>query len=143
MRSAAMQYIQEVNRQLLCPRSIKKPFLCQLEKEVSCFCADHPDTTTEALIQAFGLPEEVVEEFLSELGGQTARRCANIRRQLFALAVGVILIASTLAAIIDSRTDTLRQTLPSEKIVASITYCEESENSSSYFPAQDTIFDSR
>lgn len=137
MITAAAQYLREANKHLPCPNSIKKPFLRQLEDELSIFCADHAGADTATLSEHFGSPEEVAEAFLSELGEQAVHRYNRTRKRLLLLTLGVILCTVFFAVVITVQTTTLRQQLPKGEFVASIAYEAESGRNTS----RDTIYD--
>lgn len=134
MHSAAAQYIRRVKHQLPCPWPVREPFLNQLREEIACFLEDHPDAGIEMLIRRFGLPEEVAEEFLSEFGEQTLRRCARGQKRLLGISLGCLVAAVLLAAVIGAKTNFLYRLLPDGALVASIVYDGNSPN------AGDTIW---
>lgn len=140
MHNAAGQYLRKVKQQLLCPNSMKKPFLRQLEAELSFFCADHADADLDLLSQQFGSPGEVAEDFLTELGELAVSRYTRSRRRLLYLTLGVVLSAVIFSVILSIRTSALRQTLPEGEFVASIIYETGDARGAFCPPPQDAVF---
>lgn len=143
MKNAAAQYLREVNKQLRCPNSIKKEFLHQLENEMQFFCSDHNGADFATLSEQFGPPDEMAEEFLSQLGEQAVLRCSRTRRKLQVLTIGVILTAVAFAVLIGVQITSLQQQLPEGEFIAAITYEEASDSGTPWLPSQGTIFGSK
>ena len=141
MGKAAKQYLRDVDKQIVCPRSAKKAFLHQLENEVF-FYAEHSEVSSDMLYEQFGFPEEVAREFLSEMGSQTTDRYNRIQKKLKYLIVGALAAAILFVAMIGARTKLLRQQLPDDEVVASISY-EAEEDLFSWLPLRGLIFDSK
>lgn len=142
MRSAAAQYLQEVNKQITCPNSLKKPFLRQLKTEALCFCAEHDGADIHMLSGQFGTPEEVAGEFLAELSSRTVAHYSSKRKQILRFTIAVVLTAVIAFTFLGIQKYYLRQKLTEEEFVASITYEKESDSNQSWFLSQDTIFGS-
>lgn len=139
MARAATQYCKEVNKQLACPGSLKRPFLRQLQAETVCFCEDHNNADLQALCSRFGSPEEVAEEFLAELRERTVERCVNRRKKVLLVTLAIIVAAIIAVGTLGMQNQHLQQKLTDEEFVASITYDEDSGRRF-WFPFQDTIF---
>lgn len=143
MNKSAKQYLQKVNKQIHCSSSMKRTFLRQLKNEVLCFCDDNSKVDMALLVENFGSPEEVTEEFFSELGNFTANRYFLTRKRLLYITIGVALSAVIFVSFISIRTDSLKQNLLKEVPVASIIYEGESENNSFRLPSWYRIFDGK
>ena len=63
-----------------------------MEAEVIYYCEDHDDVDFVTLSECFGSPEEVANDFLSELGANTIHKASLIRRRVMYLIA--ILVAS-------------------------------------------------
>lgn len=139
MRKAATLYLKKVNKQLKISNSLKKGFMSQLEDEVFFYCDDHNDASEDQLREQFGSPEDVAQEFLSEVWMQAVKRYKNSQWKLLCLIAGILFMLFLFAAVLGVRTQRLKQQLPNEEIVAAITYEEESDGFS-WFPLRDFIF---
>lgn len=142
MSKAPKQYLREVDKELVCPGSAKKAFLRQFKNEVFFFCSKHSEVSLDMLYTQFGLPEEVAYAFLSEMGIQTTDRCSRTQKRLRYLIAGALTVTILFTAIIGVRTKRLRQRLPSEELVASISY-ETEDDFFSRLPLRGLIFGSK
>lgn len=140
MNKAAKQYLQKVNKQIHYPSSIKRSFCRQFKNEVLSFCDDHENADMALLVETFGSPEEVTEEFFAELGNLAAGRYLFTRRKLLFMTAGIFLGAVLLVLAIDMRTNFLKEQLLKEGPVASIIYEGESEKELFRLPAWYNIF---
>lgn len=125
MIGAAAQYLKEVNKNIICPVSLKKPFLQQLETEAQYFCEDHRDTSMEMLSGQFGTPEDVAEMFLTELGSRTLEHYKQRQRILCQIMAAVLLVSLAAAAFVVYDAYVMQQRLDDNKYVDSITYTVE------------------
>ena len=98
MSKAASQYLREVKKRIPCSGSQKMEFLCQLEAEVIYYCEDHENVDFAALAECFGQPDEVANDFLSELGSNTINKASLIRQRVMYLSVFTIVMATLIAA---------------------------------------------
>lgn len=142
MSKAATLYLKKVNKQLKCPDSLKKDFMSQLEAEVLFYCDDHSDASEDQLRKQFGSPDDVAQEFLSEVGIRAVKQYNNSQRNLWSLIAGILFVVILFASVLGVRTQLLKQQLPNEEIVAAIIYETESDGFS-WFPLQDFIFGSK
>lgn len=138
MNSAVKSYLRDVKKRIICPRSIREPFLRQLTAELEGFCTEQPEADAILLAETFGTPEEVAREFLAELGEQSIGRWTHRRRQLLCIAAAVVLLAAGAVVFIS-----LRKPPPSvqlqEDFIASVTYQQE-EGAADEEAAQGDIF---
>lgn len=126
MKNAASQYLREVDRRLVCPSALKRPFLRQLKQELQCCCGEGESSDLQALSRRFGTPEELAENFFSELNGRTVDRCACGRRRILCLALAVLLTAAVVLSILQVRELRAQQELLDDDFIASITYEKDS-----------------
>lgn len=140
MNKSVKQYLKKINKQIHCPSSMKRTFLCQLEDEIFCFYADHDDVDIVTLSQDFGTPEVVAEEFLSNLSEQTISCCTKTRKRLLYLTLGMTLTAIIFVTILGVRTASLRQKMADEEFIASITYEKEPDDDTFWLPFWHMIF---
>lgn len=128
MSKVASQYLREVKKMIHCSNSRKTEFLCQLEAEVIYYCEDHDDVDITILFERFGKPEDISQEFLSELSTDTVLKSnTSIRRFIFfgititiVLLIGVgIHVYHTQQRLLDSQyieTITYKNSIPKEPI---------------------------
>lgn len=95
MSTAASQYLREVKKRIPCSGSQKTEFLCQLEAEVIYYCEDHDGVDFAILSENFGSPEEIANDFLSELGGSTVTKAHNVKQRLV-LFTAIVVISTTI-----------------------------------------------
>lgn len=88
------------------------------------YCEDHSDADFTALVQRFGSPGEVANDFLSELGGRVVTKSKAIKRR-FLYSVAVIIVF--LVACIGIHTYYVQHKLLDGEYIESITY-EEATN---------------
>ena len=69
-----------------------------MEAEVIYYCEDHENVDFAALAECFGQPDEVANDFLSELGSKTINKASLIRRRVMYLSVFTIVMATLIAA---------------------------------------------
>ena len=119
MSKAASQYLREVKKRIPCSGSQKTEFLCQLEAEVIYYCEDHDGVDFTILSEAFGSPEEVANDFLSELGGSLATRTNVFTKRFIYIIATVITI---LAVGISIHTYYVQHKLSNVEYIESITY---------------------
>ena len=98
MSTAASQYLREVKKRIPCSGSQKIEFLCQLESEIIYYCEDHENVDFAALAECFGYPDDVANDFLSELGANTINKASLIRQRFMYLSVFTIVVATLIAA---------------------------------------------
>lgn len=89
MKDAVHGFLCEVEKQLHCPKSIREPFLKQMEQALEDYCDAVPEADEDALSEHFGAPEEIAREFLAEQGGKIMTTCAGSRRRALGMAIGI------------------------------------------------------
>lgn len=124
MQPAVKQYLKEVDKRISCPSSLKRNFLHQLRSELECL-ADGADTDLTLLAEEFGPPEELAEEFLSELGSRAAARYLKTRRRLLTLVLAVAVMALTALLGLGMREYRLQKKFAEEAFYATINYAPE------------------
>lgn len=75
-----------------CPHPIKKEFLCQLEDEVYLYCEEHNNENFDGLSRHFGLPKDVADNFLSELGTVAMESHSSILQIVFIALISVLIV---------------------------------------------------
>ena len=126
MDRAAAQYIRQVRKYLVCPASLKNPFIRQLKADVRDYCDDNPRADFSVLSIQFGSPTDVSEEFLSTLSTQAVARCNSRQKRVLRLTVMVFLSALLLMAVLVIRDYRLQQKLYDDDFLATITYSKDS-----------------
>ena len=125
MKSIVRDYLRQLKMRLQCPRAIRKPFLQQMETELEDFCARNDTADATLLAQAFGSPEDLAQEFLSELSADAVASSIRARRRALLAAISVLLlIAGTV------RFFTLYappQTVENDALVAIVRYAQADE----------------
>lgn len=124
MRSAGAKYLQEVNKYLACPASLKKPFLQQLKEDVIDYCEVNPSASHAMICGVFGTPANIAEEFLSELSAQAVDCCSKRQKRVLGLTVTVVLAAVLILSILLVRDYQLQQKLLDDDFIGTITYAE-------------------
>ena len=69
-----------------------------MEAEVIYYCEDHEDVDFSALLQHFGLPEDVAKDFLSEIGANSVSNSYRVKQQLLYFIALFVFVAIVLAA---------------------------------------------
>ena len=142
MQSPAAKYRKEVNKRIACPRVLKKAFLQQLEMEALYFCSEHEDADVNMLYAQFGSPEEVADEFLSELNERTVEYYNSKSKRILRFTMAVLFAAAAVLTVLGVRKYNLQKKLTAEEFIASITYEKESDSDHFWFLPKDTIFSS-
>ena len=125
MSKAASQYLREVKKRIHCSSSQKTEFLCQLEDEVFLYCEDHGNVDIDGLSERFGSPEEVANDFLSELGTSALNKANSIGRSILYLTSIFVIIGIILIATIEIYTFYEQQKMPDVYFNEAVTYEEE------------------
>lgn len=140
MSNVATAYLREIDRQIVCPKYLKKRFLCQLKNEVYFFCEDHGDVNTNSIQERFGRPEDVAQAFLLEVGPKTVKWCNTVRRWILFIIIAILLPMISLASYLEIRVQMLQHQFPNEEHVAYIMY-EDTWAESTLFPQKGFIFE--
>lgn len=80
---------------MICPYSRKRRFLRQLASELEAYCDNNDDICTNALEEEFGMPEEVANTFLSEMGAARLGKAVLRHSHYIYITVSVLLVALT------------------------------------------------
>lgn len=139
MASAAVTYCAQVNKNLTCPSNIKRAFLRQLRSEIDFYCEEHGEPDVQNLYAAFGTPEEVAEEFLTESSTKTVSNCTDKRNKILIVALVVVVIAAMAVGALSLQSQAMQQKID-EEFIASVTYKEEAENRPLWVAWQEIIF---
>ena len=126
MDSASTQYIRQVRKHLVCPVSLKTPFIRQLKTDVQDYCDDNPSADLSVISAHFGSPTDIAEEFLSTLSAQAVARCTSRQKRVLRLTVVVVFSALLLMAVLVIRDYQLQQKLYGDDFLATITYAKDS-----------------
>lgn len=121
MNKAASQYLREVKKRIHCSHPRKTEFLCQLEGEINYYCEDHGDVEYLTLLDHFGKPEDIAQDFLSELGESVVIRSKSIKYRVLFLAGIFLIFASILVSIVELYTSYKQQQALDISYVESIT----------------------
>lgn len=140
MAKAAAAYCAQVNKYLTCPSSMKRPFLRQLKEEIDFYCEEHGEQEVQGLYAAFGTPETIAGEFLSELSTKTVASCTARRKRILAAALIVAVIAVMAAGILGLQSHTMQQKIDDDNFIASVIYKEEAQNRSLWSTWQEVVF---
>ena len=126
MSTAASQYLREVKKRIHCSSSQRTEFLCQLEGEIIYYCEDHDNVDIVTLSNHFGTPEEVADDFLSELGINEVTKSNQIRKRLLHFVATIIILAIILFAAVEIHAYYIQQQFWDSYFIESITYESES-----------------
>lgn len=139
MASAASSYCAQVNKNLTCPGSMKRSFLRQLRNEVDFYCEEHGKQEVQNLYAVFGTPEEVAEEFLTELSAKTVSNCTTKRHKILITALIVVVIAAMAVGALSLQSQAMQQKID-EEFIAAVTFKEDAENRPLWVAWQEIIF---
>lgn len=93
-----------------------------MEAEVIYYCEDHDSVDFAALSDCFGSPEEVANDFLSELGSNAMNK-ANLVKQRILLVSAIFIIMAIVSFLgISIHTYYVQQTVLDSHYIESITY---------------------
>lgn len=126
MSKVASQYLREVKKRIHCSNSQKTEFLCQLEDEIVYYCEDHDNVDIVTLSNHFGTPEDVADDFLSELGINEVTTSNQIRKRLLYFVATIIILAIILFAAVEIHSYYIQQQFLDSYFIESITYESES-----------------
>lgn len=128
---AAKAYLRQIRRKIPCAPSSMGAFLRQLEDEVFLYCGEHEKADFAALASHFGTPEEVANDFRSELGvnAEMWHRFAK-QRVLYGAAI-LILAGIALTAVLKSLTHSRAR--EDDYFVEAITYEGEGNSAPAYW----------
>lgn len=122
MSTAASQYLREVKKRIHCSSSQKTEFLCQLEAEVIYYCEDHDDVDFAMLSECFGNPEDVANDFLSEIGVQAVNTSNRTKQYILCFFISLAVVITIIAAVLETYTNYKQQQALDGYFVESITY---------------------
>ena len=122
MSTAASQYLREVKKRIHYSGSQKTEFLCQLEAEVIYYCEDHNDVDFATLSACFGTPEDIADNFISELGTDEVRKIGRTRKRILYLIATFIIVTTILVIGVELYTYHIQQKFEDVQFIESITY---------------------
>ena len=93
-----------------------------MEDEVFLYCEEHNDSDIDVLINQFGSPEEVANEFLAELGISTINKSNQMKRRVLFLAAIIVITAIALVSATEIYTRYKQQQVLDGYYIDSITY---------------------
>lgn len=96
-----------------------------MEDEVFLYCEDHGNVDIDGLSERFGSPEEVANDFLSELGTSALNKANSIGRSILYLTSIFVIIGIILIATIEIYTFYEQQKMPDVYFNEAVTYEEE------------------
>lgn len=94
----------------------------QLEDEVFLYCEDHEEMEMAGLTAHFGTPEEVANNFLTELAPAVRWKYERIRQRVFYAAIAIVLAAALLVTAMEGYTNIKQQKILDGHYIESITY---------------------
>lgn len=97
-----------------------------MEGEIIYYCEDHDNVDIVTLSNHFGTPEEVADDFLSELGINEVTKSNLIRKRLLHLVATIIILAIILFAAVEIHAYYIQQQFLDSYFIESITYESES-----------------
>lgn len=124
VNKAAKAYLRQVGRKLSCVRAQGADFLRQLEDEVFLYCEDHEEMEMAGLTAHFGTPEEVANNFLTELAPAVRWKYERNKRRVLYAAVGIFLITIFLIFAMKLHTYVKQQDIVNGYYVETITYIQ-------------------
>lgn len=96
-----------------------------MEDEVFLYCEEHDDADIDTLVKRFGLPEEVANVFLEELGISTINTSNQIKRRVLYLAAIIVIAVIVLVSATVIYTSYKQQQALDVYYIESITYQED------------------
>ena len=91
------QYINKIKKLLFCSSKDRKKFLHDFNENIDDFLKDNPEASIDELQKAMGTPQEIAEEFLSNIDTKELRKRTSIVRVLIIIgAVALLIFATTL-----------------------------------------------
>lgn len=93
----------------------------QLEDEVFLYCEDHEEMEMAGLTAHFGTPEEVANNFLTELAPAVRWKYERIRQRVFYAAIAIVLAAVLLVTAMEVYTNIKQQRILDGHYIESIT----------------------
>ncbi|MBQ7846301.1 MAG: hypothetical protein IJ392_09155 [Clostridia bacterium] len=125
VKDTVHDYLRQLEKHLPCPRTIREPFLRQLEDELEHFCSRNPEADANMLAECFGSPETVAHEFLVETTPETIALNFQKRSKVVIAAVSmVLLVLSAIGFMINQRPAAGKPSSESQ-VIASIMYAQE------------------
>lgn len=97
MNDKLEQYLQEVNRLLLCDTGEKERCIAELRADAEAFLEQEPDASLAELYEAVGTPRDIAEAFMSRLSPERlVRKMSN--RRIALICVGILAAALVIAS---------------------------------------------
>ena len=95
MSICVRQYIRQLTRNLRCCGAAKKRLLEQFRDKLAEFLEERPDPNRQALVEAFGPPEEMAQVLMETV---SAEEKSQYRRQIVFTRIGVAFLIALLLA---------------------------------------------
>ena len=93
--AVAEKYLKAVNRELVCPKSLRKRSLDQLKTSLDEFLEEHPTAAEADIVEQFGSPADFANAFLASLDeGELKKQLKKSKR------VWVIVVATCALALL-------------------------------------------
>lgn len=125
MKDSVQDYLRQLEKQLPCPRAVRKPFLQQMEKELEHFCSRNPEADANMLAQCFGSPEAVAHEFLVETTPEAFVMNFQKRSKLLIAGISIVLLALSVMGVMTKHRPATQMTSAESQVIASIVYTRE------------------
>lgn len=96
-------YLSDVKKCLLCDRKTKSRFLKDLGGNIDNYLSDVPDADFDNIIEHFGTPKSITEEFAAQTDTdllRKAKRNKNLKWMLIAILTAIALFIGVIAFII-------------------------------------------
>lgn len=96
-----------------------------MEAEVIYYCEDHDDVDFAMLSECFGNPEDVANDFLSEIGVQAVNTSNRTKQYILCFFISLAVVITIIAAVLETYTNYKQQQALDGYFVESITYVGE------------------
>lgn len=95
---AVSSYVQTLERQMDCPKGIRRPFLKRTRQAAEQFLQDRPEATRQELADYLGEPQELAQGFLETLDPDVLERYR--KRKKFLLRGCIVALVGILAIVV-------------------------------------------
>lgn len=91
--AVAEKYLKAVKRELVCPKSLRKRSLDQLETSLDEFLEDHPTATEADIVEQFGSPADFANAFLTSLDEGELKKQLKKGKRVWVIVVATCALA--------------------------------------------------
>lgn len=103
LKKDVKKYLSDVNKCLYCDRKTKNRLLRDLEENVNSYLSDIPDSDFNGVVEHFGTPESIAEEFAANADTvllKATKRNKNLKWLLIIILAAIALFIGVIAFII-------------------------------------------